>query len=155
MSAATQKRRRIGMGSVYLAANAEAVRRGDRRVGTEHLVLALLTDLDPEVPRALELDLATARRALDDLDTRALAALGLHLPPGKPVPAGGTKEQFKLTPAARSVFTGLRAHTDGQRLGVRHVMVALLALQPPDPGAVLLDRLGVDRQAVRSRLGAP
>ena len=140
---------------MYPAANAEAVRRGDCRVGTEHLVLAMLTDLDPQVARALEADLATARRALDDLDARALAALDLHLPPGKPVPAGAKQEQFKLTPAARSVFTGLRAHTDGQRSGVRHVMVALPALQSPDPGAVLLDRLGTDRQAVRSRLGTP
>jgi hypothetical protein len=38
-------------------------------------------------------------------------------------------------------------------LGIRHVLLALLALQPPDPAAVLLDRLGVDREVVRYRLG--
>ncbi|MFW6186991.1 MAG: Clp protease N-terminal domain-containing protein [Actinomycetota bacterium] len=152
---ATPKSHRVGMGSVYLSASAEAARRGDRRVGTEHLVLALLGGLDPAITRAVGLDVATARRVLDALDGQALAAIGLHLPSGQAVPVEGKHEQFKLTPAARSVFTGLRAHTGGQRLDLRHVMVALLALQPPDPAATLLDRLGVDRQAVQHRLRMP
>jgi ATP-dependent Clp protease ATP-binding subunit ClpA len=141
------------MGSVYLAANEEAERRGDRRVGTEHLVLALLTGLDSATTAALDVQLPAAREALDELDQQALAALGLHLPHVGAIPAGGKKEQFKLTPAARSVFTGLRAHAGGKALGIRHVLLALLALQPPDPAAVLLDRLGVDREVVRYRLG--
>ncbi|WP_425518082.1 Clp protease N-terminal domain-containing protein [Polymorphospora rubra] len=41
------------MGQVYLDANAEAVRRGDRRVGTDHVVLALLADRDSVTARAL------------------------------------------------------------------------------------------------------
>jgi ATP-dependent Clp protease ATP-binding subunit ClpA len=141
------------MGSVYLAANEEAERRGDRRVGTEHLVLALLTGLDSATTAALDVQLPAAREALDELDQQALAALGLHLPHVGAIPAGGKKEQFKLTPAARSVFTGLRAQAGGKALGIRHVLLALLALQPPDPAAVLLDRLGVDREVVRYRLG--
>ena len=39
-----QSEPQFGMGRVYLNAAAEARRRGDRRVSTEHLVLALLVD---------------------------------------------------------------------------------------------------------------
>lgn len=144
--------RRVGMGTVYLDANAEALRRGDRRVGTEHLVLAVLSDPDSPAARALGTDLATAREALAALDRQALAAIGLSLPPGQPVLAGNEKDRVKLTPAARAVFTGLRAHAAGRRLGVHHVLLGLLRLRAPDPAAVLLDRLGVDRPAVRRRL---
>ena len=144
--------RRVGMGTVYLDANTEALRRGDRRVGTEHLVLAMLTDPDSPAARALEVDLATARETLTALDRQALAAIGLSLPPGEPVLAGHEKDRVKLTPAARAVFTGLRAHAAGRRLGVHHVLLGLLRLRAPDPAAVLLDRLGVDRPAIRRRL---
>lgn len=151
MSTATDNRR-VGMGTVYLAANTEALRRGDRRVGTEHLVLAMLTDPDSATARALGVDLAMARETLTALDRQALAAIGLSLPPGQPVLTGNEKERVKLTPAARAVFTGLRAHAIGRRLGVHHVLLSLLELQAPDPAAVLLDRLGVDRSAIRRRL---
>ena len=144
--------RRVGMGTVYLDANTEALRRGDRRVGTEHLVLAMLTDPDSPAARALEVDLATARETLTARDRQALAAIGLSLPPGQPVLATNEKDRLKLTPAARTVFTGLRSHATGRRLGVHHVMLGLLQLQAPDPAAVLLDRLGVDRSTIRRHL---
>ena len=35
---------RLGMGQVYREASAEAKRRGDRRVSTEHIALAMLVD---------------------------------------------------------------------------------------------------------------
>lgn len=151
MSTATEGRR-VGMGTVYLAANAEALRRGDRRVGTEHLVLAVLTDPDSPAACALGVDLATAREALAALDRQALAAIGLSLPPGPPVLAGHERDRLKLTPAARAVFTGLRTHATGRRLGVHHVVLGLLQLQAPDPAAVLLDRLEVDRSTIRRHL---
>lgn len=144
--------RRVGMGAVHLAANTEALRRGDRRVGTEHLVLAMLTDPDSPTARALGVDLATARETLTALDRQALATVGLSLPPGHPVLAGHQKDRVRLTPAARAVFTGLRTHAAGRRLGVHHVLLGLLPLQAPDPAAVLLDRLGVDRPSIRRRL---
>jgi ATP-dependent Clp protease ATP-binding subunit ClpA len=144
--------RRLGMGVVYLAANAEALRRGDRRVGTEHLVLAMLTDPDSPTARALGVDLATAREVLAALDRQALAAIGLSLPSGPSVLDTHEKDRVKLTPAARAVFTSMRAHATGRRLGAHHVLLGLLRLQAPDPAAVLLDRLGVDRSTIRRRL---
>lgn len=72
-----ESRARFGMGRVYLAAAAEARRRGDRRVSTEHVALALLTDPDSETARALGVSLGAARTALQDLDSKALASLGI------------------------------------------------------------------------------
>ena len=37
---------RFGLGRVYRDAGAEAKRRGDRRVGTDHIALAMLADPD-------------------------------------------------------------------------------------------------------------
>ena len=57
-------RQSIGMGRVVLDAAEEARRRGDRRIGSDHLLLALLKDEDSVTARALGVDLPTARGAL-------------------------------------------------------------------------------------------
>ena len=67
-------------GGAYYDARNEAIRRGDRTIGTEHLVLALLADPASPAAAALGCDLDSARRALDALDRQALAAIGV--PPG-------------------------------------------------------------------------
>jgi hypothetical protein len=46
----------------------------------------------------------------------------------------------------------VRKHANGERLGVQHVLLALLARPRPDPAAELFDALGVDRAEVRQRL---
>jgi hypothetical protein len=63
--------------TTYLAARDEARRRGDRKVGTEHLVLALL--MEPVLAGALATDLASARARLEALDRDALGAVGVVL----------------------------------------------------------------------------
>ena len=68
---------RYNFGATYFDARDEALRRGDRTIGTEHLLLALLVDPDSPAARAVGRDLDTARRALDLLDSEALAAIGL------------------------------------------------------------------------------
>ncbi len=143
---------RFGMGRVYLDAAAEARRRGDRRVSTEHLALALLVDQDSAPARALGISLGAARAALQELDRDALANLGISMPSAGPVIPGQVKERLRLTPAAREVLTGLRREASGKRLGVQHVLLALLRQQKPDPAAELFDALAVDRTAVRNRL---
>src|ERR1700691_2102578 len=65
-------------GATYYDARDEAVRRGDRTIGTEHLVLALLADPASPAARALGCALGSARRALDALDREALAAVGVQ-----------------------------------------------------------------------------
>ncbi|MET1071690.1 MAG: Clp protease N-terminal domain-containing protein [Umezawaea sp.] len=141
---------------VVAAAFDEARGRGDRRVGTEHLLLGLLRD--PDAAEAFGVDLATARAALEESDREALGALGIHLgavdhvtPPKHPsIPASA------LTSAARAVLARGAARTTLTigSAGPTRLAVALLDRPRPDPAAELLLRLGVDRTAVRTRLEA-
>lgn len=84
-------RARFGPGAreVIGAAVAEARLRGDRRIGTEHLLLGVLRHPDTAAARALAVDLADARAALGALDREALAVLGIDVSPGLPTLAPG------------------------------------------------------------------
>ncbi len=61
--------------AIYLQAGEEARRRGDRRAGTDHLLLALLAD--PSIEVVLGVTLQQARQAQESLDHEALGALGM------------------------------------------------------------------------------
>ena len=52
--------------TIYMRASEEARRRGDRRTGTDHLLLALLED--PSIEGGLGVSLPQARQALESLD---------------------------------------------------------------------------------------
>jgi ATP-dependent Clp protease ATP-binding subunit ClpA len=140
---------------VVKAAFDEARQRGDRRLGTEHLLLGLLHHGDSA--QALGVDLATARTALDELDRAALRMLGLEvgdMPPTAPrkhpaVP--GTA----ITSSARAVINQAIKATTGKTRSTqapRQLTLALLAQDRPDPVAQLVDQLGIDRTAVRARI---
>jgi hypothetical protein len=138
-------------GATYFDARDEAVRRGDRIIGTEHLVLALLVDPASPAARAIGRDLDSARDALDALDAEAMAAVGLR--PG--ITAGPvavrTGARLRLTPAAKAVFTGLPEPRRNRRALLGKVLGAVLDLRRPDPAAELLAALGVDPDAARRR----
>ena len=61
--------------AICLQAGEEARRRGDRRYGTDHLLLALFED--PTIEVMLGVNLQQARQAVESLDHEALGALGL------------------------------------------------------------------------------
>jgi Clp amino terminal domain, pathogenicity island component len=138
-------------GATYYDARDEAIRRGDRTIGTEHMVLALLVDPASPAAQALGCDLDAARSALDALDSEALAAIGVE--PG--ITAGPvavrTRGRLRLTPAAKAVFTGIRDARKDRKAGLGKVLNALLDLRRPDPAAELLAALGVDTHVVRER----
>jgi hypothetical protein len=153
--------------ALYLQAGEEARRRGDRRTGTDHLLLALLED--PAVEAALGVSRQQARDALDSLDREALAALGLGtgvdappLPmravPKKPrIRDIAKKDRLRMTPAAKKVLEDAykpKGHRKLQLTGPE-VLAQILTLLPPDPAAVLLESLGVSASEVRSRLDLP
>ena len=138
------------------AAAQEARRRGDRRIGTEHLLLGLLST---NVRDAVGVDVAAARAALAALDAAALRAIGLDVdeaPEGRPrrhpaVPATA------LTTSARAAVNEAIRHTrrkDRSARSTGQLLLALLAQDRPDPVAELLDQLGVDRAASRARIEA-
>ena len=152
--------------AIYLQASEEARRRGDRRTGTDHLVLALLED--PSIEVVLGVTLQQARQAQESLDHEALGALGMGSgadPPALPMRAVpkkprlrdvAKKDRFRMTPAAKKVLEeadrpkGRR----GLQITAQQVLAQILTLQPPDPAAVLLGALGVNTSEVRRRFDA-
>ena len=149
--------------SICLQAGEEARRRGDRRVGTDHVLLALFED--PSIEVVLGVSLQQARQALESLDHEALAALGLgsgtdapSLPmravPKKPrIRDIAQKDRLRMAPAAKKVLEEA-SKPNRRRLQVtaQQVLAQILTLQPPDPAAVLLGAVGVDRAATRQHL---
>ena len=151
--------------AIYLQASEEARTRGDRRTGTDHLLLGLLEDPSTEV--LLGVSLQQARQALESLDQEALGALGMEPGTGAPplpmraVPKKPrfrdvmTKDRLRMTPAAKKVLEGaVKPNRRKTQVTAQQVLAQILTLQPPDPAAVLLGALGVDRPEVRRRLDA-
>jgi len=149
--------------AICLRAGEEARRRGDRRTGTDHVLLALLENHSIEA--ALGVSLQQARDALESLDRGALVAIGLgvgadvpELPmravPEKPRIRDVAKNgRLRMTPAAKHVVEEA-SKSNRRRLQVTgaQVLARILTLQPPDPAAVLLGALGVNASEVRRRL---
>ncbi len=152
--------------AIYLRASEEARRRGDRRTGTDHIVLGLFED--PSIETVLGVSLDQARQALESLDREALGAMGLgidadapllemHSVPKKPrIRDVMRKDRSRMTPAAKRVLEDavkpLRRKT---QVTDEQVLAQILKLEPPDPAAVLLDKLGVNRSEVQRRLRTP
>jgi hypothetical protein len=149
--------------TIYMRAGEEARRRGDRRIGTDHVLLGLFED--PSVEVVLGVTLQQARQGLESLDQEALGALGMGpgtdappLPmravPKKPtIRAVMKKDRLRMTPAAKNVLEEavkpLRRKT---QVTAQLVLAQILTLQPPDPAAALLGALGVNTSEVRRRL---
>jgi hypothetical protein len=65
------------------------------------------------------------------------------------------KDRPRLTPAAKKVLQeAVKPNRRKTQVTAEQVLAQILILQPPDPAAVLLGALGVDRTAARQRLGA-
>ncbi len=151
--------------AIYLRACEEARRRGDRRTGTDHMLLALLED--PSINVVLGVSLPQARQALASLDQEALGALGLG--PGADAPAVPMravpkkprirdvvqKDRLRMTPAAKKVLEkAVKPNRRKTQVTAQQVLAQILTLQPPDPAAVLVDALGVNTSEVRCQLNA-
>ena len=151
--------------AICLQASEEARRRGDRRTGTDHVLLALFED--PTIEAVLGVSLQQARQALDSLDREALGALGLGSgTDAPPLPMRAVpkkprlrdvmkKDRLRMTPAAKKVLEDA-SKPNRRRLQVtaQQVLAQILTLQPPDPAAVLLGALGVNTSEVRRRVDA-
>jgi hypothetical protein len=182
MSGASKRRKAAGAGaagkgsrragdeyhpwSTYVVAREEARRRGDRRIGTELVLVALLNE--PLVAEALGTDAEHARAALEAMDNEALVAIGMDPPPAVPqlpaldpsaVPARPTirmvlRKHLRLTPCAKKVLSeSSRSMRRGHsHPGPQHVLGRILELPAPNPAVELLAALGVERGAARARL---
>jgi ATP-dependent Clp protease ATP-binding subunit ClpA len=151
--------------AIYLQACEEARRRGDRRTGTDHVLLALLED--PSIEAALGVSLQQARQALESLDQEALGALGMGSStdaPPLPMRAVPKKprirdvmrnDRLRMTPAAKKVLeNAAKPNRRKLQLTAQQVLAQILTLQLPDPAAVLLGALGVNTSEIQQRLDA-
>jgi ATP-dependent Clp protease ATP-binding subunit ClpA len=137
-------------------ARLEAERRGDRRIGTDHLLIALLKDA--AVAQVTGVDALDAQRAADQLDREALAAIGITLADWQPDhrAAPGRRVRF-MTAGAKAVVGRMLAVAGAERapaITPRHMLLALLDQHEPDPAATLLAALPLDQAALRRRLDA-
>ena len=89
--------------AIYLRASEEARRRGDRRTGTDHLLLALLED--PSIEVVLGVSLQQARQALESLDQRS---------PG--CPGHGVRHRRSPTADARRAEEAERSETSRKKI---------------------------------------
>lgn len=133
----------------------EAAHRGDRRIGSEHLLIAVLHD--ETLARVVGADAAAARDAADLLDRTALAAIGFDLGGAKPTGGPIPSSRLALTSGSKAVIqqTLANAATEkARRMTTRHILLALLDRRDPDPAAALFAALDVDQCDVRERLRA-
>jgi ATP-dependent Clp protease ATP-binding subunit ClpA len=135
--------------AVLMSAAFEADRRGARRIGTEDLLLGVLHDRTSQADEVLGVDLDAARATVDDLDRSALASVGVDLGGMTLRPrAERSRRRPPLTSGAKAVLVRavrLARAERARRVGMRHLLVALLGCRHPDPAAELLDALEVDR----------
>ncbi len=151
--------------STYVLARAEARRLGDRSVGTQHLLLALLTE--PVLAHMIGFGARAVSSMLERMDRDALTAVGIDAwvdppPPGdlpsraaqRPSLRTVLRRSFRLTPIAKAVLRdSSKAMRKGRcHPGPEHVLLALLDREPPDPAAELLVALGIDRARARDRV---
>jgi ATP-dependent Clp protease ATP-binding subunit ClpA len=139
--------------AVLAAAATEAGRRGDRRIGTEHLLLGLLHGPDLLPIRALGINLGSARRALDELDRIALAEIMVRISGIRFDPLPATRRRLPWTYGAQAVVKRASDLSDcSVQLTPKHLLLAILAVERPDLTSSLLDHLQIDRALVRARL---
>lgn len=126
---------------------------GDKRLGTDHLLLGALHDPGPAA--LLDVTLDQARAAAARLDSTALTSIGIdaHGFERVPMPSRGKKPPFSS--GARSVMEGMLRYAMDQKsrqITTANLLLSLLDCQEHDPAAVLLKELGVDRAGVRRRV---
>ena len=142
--------------ALLTAAAEEATRQGDRRIGTEHLLLALLHDPKSRAAQALNVSLDAARVASHTLDVAALTSLGItvaSVPDARP--RARIRRLRPLTSGAREVLVrsiNESRASKSRQVDTTHFLLALLECQEPDPAAQLMRALKVSPDDVRSRL---
>lgn len=141
--------------AVVASANEEAQLRGDRRISTEHLFLGVLRGQDTRAARALGVDLASARAALDALDRTALAVVGIDVEGVEQAQIPASRKRTPYTSGARSIVK--RSVAEARKAGSRHIgsdhlLLAILTCKRPDPAAELMEHLHIDPTAVRDHM---
>jgi ATP-dependent Clp protease ATP-binding subunit ClpA len=121
---------------------AEAGHRGDRRVGTDHLLIGILHD--PAVAVAVGADAEQARHVADQLDRTALARIGVDVDAFGTLALAVAAPRLPFTAGAKTVLRRallLVVAGKTRRIESRHLLGALLERREPDPAAVIMAAL--------------
>jgi ATP-dependent Clp protease ATP-binding subunit ClpA len=131
----------------------EARSSGDKRLGTDHLLLGALHFPGPA--RILGVTLDDARATALALDEAALASIGIDAQGFErgAMPGRGKKPPFSS--GARSVMEGTLRYAIRQKarqITTGNLLLALLDREEHDPAAALINKMGIDKDAARRRL---
>ncbi|KQX06841.1 MULTISPECIES: Clp protease N-terminal domain-containing protein [unclassified Leifsonia] len=132
-----------------------AGRRGDRRLGTEHLLMAALGDAT--IVDAVGVEAADAEAAADQADREALALVGVDVAAYGPLSPAVGAPRPRFTAGAKVVMKRTLEYAvveRARRMELRHLVLALLDRPDSDPATMLLARLDVDAKQLRARLQA-
>jgi ATP-dependent Clp protease ATP-binding subunit ClpA len=156
---------------VLAAAQACARRRGEGRIGTDHLLIGVVTSGN-EIARRAGLSVEGLHEALDRLDGSALCAFGIEtaseaLLASSPVPGppSGRRRPHRGIPgrhlplsagARRSLKKSLRLALDHRhrRINTNHLLAALATGGHNDPAVRLLKSSAVDPADLESAVQA-
>lgn len=132
--------------------------RGEQHIGTEHLLIGVVESGGPVASsslRALGVTPERARLALEELDVRALAAVGVDRPVAIPITRPprrrrrwrGLRDSIPFTDGAKSCLESslLQAEAVGDRhIGAEHILLAISRSGQRDPARLVLEELEVD-----------
>ena len=136
------------------AAIEEAERRGDPTVGTEHLLIGVVSSAAPGTD-LVGASVDTLREAWAAMDQAALAATGVEIElPTAPAPTRRSGH-LPLTGGAKQVLEDTLREAIGmgsRRLEPGHILIAL-TLRPPRDGVVrLIEHAGLSPDSIRTDL---
>jgi ATP-dependent Clp protease ATP-binding subunit ClpA len=146
--------------AVLIAAEEATRERGDPRIGTDHLLIGVIA-VDESATSAHGIDAVRLRALLEQLDSRALEAVGIDVDldgvsPRHSLRAGrrwslGSRNHVPFTSAAKSALhRSLRICVDEghRRITPSHLLASIVLGGPRDPAVRLLSAAGVDPSAV-------
>ena len=137
--------------------------RGDPRIGTEHLLAGVAGTASAAADLLDRMGAGSdrIRTAIDDLDTSALAAVGIDRDFIRLGPAGTEwllrKRHIPFNRAAKRVLEeALREALarNHRHIGSEHILAALTSTSTADPARRILDGLGIDVSVIRRDLRA-
>jgi ATP-dependent Clp protease ATP-binding subunit ClpA len=136
------------------AAVEEAEKRGDASVGTEHLLIGVVSSAAPG-SNLIGASVDTLREALAAIDQAALEATGVDADlPIDPV-HNHRRGHLQFTGGAKRVLEDTLREAIGmgsRRLEPEHILIALTLRPPRDPAIRLLERAGLSPDAIRTDL---
>lgn len=143
---------------VVHSAVAEAQRRGDPMIGTDHLLCGVSSSPSPFGATLLGrygAGVVDVQEAMSRRDTDALAAVGIEVDEEAmaTVSDGPRRRHLRFTRAAKETLESALRQAIGikhRHIGVEHILLALIGRGPDDEAMRVLERLDVDPLVLRA-----